>query len=736
MAASQPANFNLQEFTDVGQLLVGGRLYTYAYGTTAQKTAFTDPDGTVPHTYTADGAGGQYIALNARGELPAPLYLGDGSYDIALKRADGSTVWTRKADGVENSIRSWIATVAAAIGASLIGFIQAGVGAIKRTLLDKVREIQVSITDYGATTGNTSAQNDPCIQVAIDAVYNAGGGVVTVPPGTFLFGTLTPRSNVTIAGSGTLKQVQPVANVQTGIRKAAGAGSLSNFHIRGISLDGDRQANPGNQYNAIVSIELAAGETLDNFSVTECAMQDAQDHFVRLIATGSTALATRITVRRNSFITTPAKRSLGGTSDAVAYDAVRLEQTWDYASAGNGYGTVNFKQVVITDNYAESVRTLADIKRGCSHFLIRNNRTKNMFDCHHSVDGSFHGEVIDNVCEVESTYAGPSTYTNFIECQGEHIRIAGNVCSGGGKVINGILVSDYGRVEEGGKGHRSRHVTIESNRIKDITNHAVRTINGECCAILNNHLENVGGHVATIESGTGQNDPTTGLPNVASGCRVSGNSSKNATLGVSIRGANHVKGINPDENGQDYLYCPGLALADTYANFINEGGYHNMNPNSLMELNGVAANNVMWTDADFYPAATAAATRPNNAANAVTLSDESAAVIRTIYCATHPAVSQGHRIYARVEMKKNTATNYGILVQEYDAAGTFLSNTFYGTNVAAAAWTAYIIGHKVTNANAAYVRIGIMPGSSANDPPTTGSADVANFRIARVAIGR
>lgn len=105
MPASQPKNFNLQEFTDVGRPLVGGRIYTYGYGTTAQKIAFADPDGTVPHTYTLDGMGGQYIALNARGELPTPLYLDAGSYDISLKRADGSTVWTRKADGVDSSLR-------------------------------------------------------------------------------------------------------------------------------------------------------------------------------------------------------------------------------------------------------------------------------------------------------------------------------------------------------------------------------------------------------------------------------------------------------------------------------------------------------------------------------------------------------------------------------------------------------------------------------------------------------
>ena len=151
MAASQPANFNLQEFTDAGQLLVGGRLYTYAFGTTAHKTAFTDPDGVVPHTYTPDSTGDQYIALNARGELPAPLYLGTGSYDLSLKRADGSTVWTRKAEGVENSIRSLMDSLAAPDSAALIRFIQPAPDAVARPTQDKLCEV-VSLEDFKLTT--------------------------------------------------------------------------------------------------------------------------------------------------------------------------------------------------------------------------------------------------------------------------------------------------------------------------------------------------------------------------------------------------------------------------------------------------------------------------------------------------------------------------------------------------------------------------------------------------------
>jgi hypothetical protein len=187
MPASQPANFNLQEFTDVGQLLVGGRLYTYGYGTTAQKTAYTDPDGTVPHTYTADGAGGQYIALNARGELPAPLYLGAGSYDLSLKRADGSTVWTRKADGVDNSINGALADFAAAGGADKIGVQGEEAGSILQSVADRYRErvsvfqfmTEAQIADVKARTFLTDATS--AMQKLRDAI--AGSGKKGVFPG-------------------------------------------------------------------------------------------------------------------------------------------------------------------------------------------------------------------------------------------------------------------------------------------------------------------------------------------------------------------------------------------------------------------------------------------------------------------------------------------------------------------------------------------------------------------------
>ena len=104
MSASLSGVYNLQVMTNTGAPAALYRLYTYAQGTTTHKVAYTDAAGAVPHMYTSDGLGGQYIALNARGELPAPLFLTSGPYDLALKDAGGASVWTRYARGQDDAV--------------------------------------------------------------------------------------------------------------------------------------------------------------------------------------------------------------------------------------------------------------------------------------------------------------------------------------------------------------------------------------------------------------------------------------------------------------------------------------------------------------------------------------------------------------------------------------------------------------------------------------------------------
>lgn len=184
-SVSQPGMFTLQAFTSLGALMASGRLYTYTQGTTTKKVAYTEATGTTAHTYTSDGGGGEYIALDARGELPAPLYLTAGAYDLCLKTAAGATVWTRRADPGG-------ADFAGSGGSALVGFIQTGTGASTRTVQAKLRDV-VSVKDFGAT-GDGSTDDTTAVQACVTAAVTAGKAVY-FPSGTYIL-----TSTVTATG--------------------------------------------------------------------------------------------------------------------------------------------------------------------------------------------------------------------------------------------------------------------------------------------------------------------------------------------------------------------------------------------------------------------------------------------------------------------------------------------------------------------------------------------------------
>lgn len=237
MSASQSGVFSLQEFTDAGVLLVAGRLYTYISGTTTQKTAYTDAAGAVPQTYTSDGLGGQYIALNARGELPAPLYLAAGSYDLTLKRADGSTVWTRQADPVADASAAVstaiLSSLSASTGASLVGFLQLGTGAVARTMLSARRDF---VTSFDFNAKHDGVTDDTASHQAALTYCQSSGKDYLLMPGASIITTLTTSSSVRIRGHGPSSILRQKASYVGNMIEVTGSGPtvvMSDFLLDG-----------------------------------------------------------------------------------------------------------------------------------------------------------------------------------------------------------------------------------------------------------------------------------------------------------------------------------------------------------------------------------------------------------------------------------------------------------------------------------------------------------------------
>lgn len=207
----------LQFFAANGTPLVGGKLYSYAAGTTTPLVTYTDAGGGT--------ANPNPVVLDSRGE--ASVWLGTDLYKLRLTTATDVEVWT--VDNVGGN--ATLAQLAASGGSALVGFIQSGAGAQARTVQAKLRDT-VSVKDFGAV-GNGVVDDTAAIQAAINAVAALGGGHVYIPRGNYLLNTgLTISSPSThITGDGFTTVLIAGASVTTLIDLTAGAGSPSGYGL-------------------------------------------------------------------------------------------------------------------------------------------------------------------------------------------------------------------------------------------------------------------------------------------------------------------------------------------------------------------------------------------------------------------------------------------------------------------------------------------------------------------------
>lgn len=243
---SSLAGAGWQFFDNNGVILSGGLLYTYAAGTTTPQTTYTSSNGAT--------ANSNPIVLDSAGRVSGEIWITQNqSCKFVLKTSTGITIWTYdNVPGINNQtdLIAFEASLAASSGSSLVGFKQAGTGAVASTVQSKLRQT-VSVIDYGAV-GNGATDDTTAIQAAIDS-FTPTGGVLEFPVGNYkISSTLTVNKPIILIGRGS-GDISAINNTSaTKITWAGGASPMINYGGFGTFFSGG-----GIQYMALDGASIA-----------------------------------------------------------------------------------------------------------------------------------------------------------------------------------------------------------------------------------------------------------------------------------------------------------------------------------------------------------------------------------------------------------------------------------------------------------------------------------------------
>ena len=190
-----------QFFDNSGVILSGGKLYSYAAGTSTPQATYTSASGSTAHSNP--------IVLDSAGRVATgEIWLTAGSnYKFALYTSANVLITTW--DNITGINGTGIAT-----NAANVQYDPAGTGAVSTTVQAKLRQTR-NVIDFGAV-GDGSTDNTTAIQNAMTA---AGPGTLLFPDGVFnISGALTVPLGLKIQGTYRLGQNGNVSGTTGGTR--------------------------------------------------------------------------------------------------------------------------------------------------------------------------------------------------------------------------------------------------------------------------------------------------------------------------------------------------------------------------------------------------------------------------------------------------------------------------------------------------------------------------------------
>jgi hypothetical protein len=255
----------LQFLDSNGAPLVGGKLYTYAAGTTTPQVTYTDYVGGTPNANP--------VILDSRGE--ASVWLGTALYKMALYSATNVLIWT--VDNIGGF--ATLAQLAASGGSNLVGFLQAGTGAVATTVQSKLRE-SVSVFDFmtAAAIANVQAGTPADCSAAVAIAYTyakATGGELFFPAGTYL-GQFDFNGEAPVRGAGQRRTTLKPSNTASYCVRLFGSGGDANLGatLSNLSITSTTKTGTG------LLCGNAAGSGFSNGLVERLEISGFQDNWL------------------------------------------------------------------------------------------------------------------------------------------------------------------------------------------------------------------------------------------------------------------------------------------------------------------------------------------------------------------------------------------------------------------------------------------------------------------------